>query len=58
MLELQDEGQEPDMRKEDDTEVFVSGPGGVSFAEQLWTILSSYNRLYSDPPLIKFNNLL
>ena len=58
MLELQDEEQEPDMRKEDDTGVFVSGPGGVSFAEQLWTILSSYNRLYSDPPLIKFNNLL
>lgn len=35
MLELQDEEQEPDMRKEDDTGVFVSGPGGVSFAEQL-----------------------
>lgn len=35
MLELRDEEQEPDMREEEDTGVFVSGPGGVSFAEQL-----------------------
>lgn len=35
MLELRDEEQEPDMREEEDMGVFVSGPGGVSFAEQL-----------------------